>query len=144
MATPEDVLTAHGIKAWSSLNSAILIMNIIPKMLSLDTRYTFAYYHADENITYRPEHLLDMTITYNGAKWKINLSHDIASSVYTSPDEDAKLKSRVVGYLDLQRKMLEGFFAYIRVENLYNNKYYLQEHYPESGIKGLFGIRILL
>lgn len=144
MATPEDVLTVQGIEAWSSSNSAILVMNIIPKMLSLDTRYTFAYYHADENITYRPEHLLNMTITYNGAKWKINLSHDIASSVYTSPDEDAKLKSRVVGYLDLQRKMLEGFFAYIRVENLYNNKYYLQEHYPESGIKGLFGIRILL
>ncbi|HXK66395.1 MAG TPA: hypothetical protein PK348_09020 [Spirochaetota bacterium] len=50
----------------------------------------------------------------------------------------------MVGYLDLQRKMLEGFFAYFRVENLYNNRYYLRENYPESGIKGLFGIRILL
>ncbi|MGQ9842363.1 MAG: hypothetical protein ACUVRK_02255 [Spirochaetota bacterium] len=139
-----DVLTAKGIESWVFNNSFMLVMNIVPKVLNVDAQYTYAYYYADEHITYRPQHVLAMAITYNGTKWKINLSHDIASSVYTSPVDDTKLKSRVVGYLDLQRKMLEGFFAYFRVENLYNNRYYLRENYPESGIKGLFGIRILL
>ena len=144
ITVPGDVISAIGITAWVFSNSAMVMINIIPKLLTMDAHYTFSYYHADENITYRPQHLFDMSITYNGPKWKVNLIHDIASSVYTSPNKDDTLKSRIVGYLDLQRKMLEGFFAYIRVENLYNNRYYLRENYPESGIKGLFGIRILL
>ncbi|MCX8124275.1 MAG: hypothetical protein N3F66_08940 [Spirochaetes bacterium] len=144
VTVPGDVLTAKGIESWIFTNSINLAINVVPKLLAVDAQYKYSYYNASENITYRPQHLLAMAITYNGTKWKVNLSHDIAGSVYTSPQEDTKLKSRVVGYLDLQRKMLEGFFAYIRVENLYNNRYYLRENYPESGIKGLFGIRILL
>ena len=79
------MLTAKGIESWVFNNSFMLVMNIVPKVLNVDAQYTYAYYHADERITYRPLHTLAMTITYNGTKWKINLSHDIASSVYTSP-----------------------------------------------------------
>lgn len=139
-----DVLTAEGVPASILTNNLSLTAHVIPKLLTVNAQYTFAYYHADENITYRPKHVCTMAIVYNGPRWKINLSHDIASSVYISPVGNNKLTSRIVGYLDLQRKVLDGFFAYIRVENVYNNRYYLRHNYPESGIKGLFGIRILL
>ena len=40
--------------------------------------------------------------------------------------------------------MLEGFYAYFRIENLYNTRYTLREAYPEPGVTFLGGLRILI
>lgn len=144
ITTDGDVLSAHGIHAWVFNNSIKLNIRIIPMLIDFNLQYSYQTFRADEHITYRPVHTVTVESLYNGEKWKFNITHDIASSVYISPESGKKLSKHIIGNIDVQRKMLEGFFAYIRVENVYNNRYYLRENYPESGIKGLFGIRILL
>jgi len=64
--------------------------------------------------------------------------------VYTDPEGDEELSGAVIGTLGLQRRMLESFYAYIRVENLYNARYNLRDGYPEPGITLLGGLRILI
>ncbi len=117
---------------------------LMEKILKLALGYEYSFFDAEENITYRPEQRLDSSVQYTGSKWRFEWSNRILGKVYTDPESNKKLEGAVIGSLGMQRKVMEHFFAYLRVDNLYNNKYNLREGYPEPGITFLGGLRILI
>ncbi|HNX59142.1 MAG TPA: hypothetical protein PKK43_08575, partial [Spirochaetota bacterium] len=106
--------------------------------------YEYSHYYTSEHITYRPAHSVTSALKYNGSVLNIEWSNRYQSRVYTDPEKNGRLKSSVIGFLGAQVQMLTGFYSYLRVENLYNNKYYLRDGYPEAGLTVLGGLRILL
>ncbi|HDP80438.1 MAG TPA: hypothetical protein ENN21_06300 [Spirochaetes bacterium] len=117
---------------------------LLEKVLELSLGYEYAWYDAEVNITYRPEQLVNTMVKYTGSRWRFEWSNRILGKVYTDPDTDDMLDGSVLGYFGMQRRMMDNFFAYLRVENIYNNKYNLREGYPEPGVTFLGGLRILI
>lgn len=113
-------------------------------LLEMNLGYGYARFRADKNITYRPAHILSGSLKYNGALWKFEWTNKIMGRVHPDPDSPRRLDRAVIGYFGVQIKVLDSFYGYFRIENLYNNEYYLREGYPEPGITLLFGIRILI
>lgn len=117
---------------------------IYKKLLEITLSYEYSFFDAEDNITYYPNHNFLNSIVFNGKEWKLEWSNKIKGKVYTDPDEDEQIDEVVIGYFGIQRKMINGFYAYLRVENLYNHKYTLREDYPEPGFSLLGGLRILI
>lgn len=105
--------------------------------------YEFNYFQADKNITYKPMHSIKESLKYKGEKWNIEWSNSFTTKVYVSPDTDKNLKLVILGRFDIQREILNGFYAYISIDNLYNQKYNLRDGYPEPGVNVFGGIRVL-
>ncbi|MDY6933859.1 MAG: hypothetical protein SVZ03_06505 [Spirochaetota bacterium] len=114
------------------------------KILELAFGFEYSYFDADKNITYIANRKFSNTIKYNGKKWKLEWTNKYIGRVDTDPDEDNKLEEAMIGYFGIQRQVHDGFYAYARIENLYNNKYNLREDYPEPGFQLLGGLRILI
>ncbi len=139
-----DVLSAKTIPATlygSKLDSVFMLYE---KIVEITLSFEYTYYDAAENITYRPRQNFSNSVQYNGKTWKVEWSNKLIGKVYTNPDSDQQLAGAVIGYFGIQRMLLEGFYAYLKVDNLYNNKYSLREGYPEAGITFLGGLRILI
>lgn len=141
---PGDVLVAYTEETLSAGGEFTAVLHLVEKILDFEIGYQYDYYYADKKITYRPEHQFNGTVNFNGTNWKMTWENRFLGQMYTDPDTDHTLDSSIVADLDFQLKMLEGFYANFRVENMYNNKYYLRENYPEPGITLLGGVRILL
>ncbi|MCX7679222.1 MAG: hypothetical protein N2316_08370 [Spirochaetes bacterium] len=141
---PGNVLSAHPIEAIVYRSKFDVTITLFNRLVEYDLLYEFARYQADEWITYSPVHTFTSSIRYNGKRWTFDWNNRYISQVYTNPYTDDQLRAVIVGDFGIQRKMLESFYAYLKVENLYNYKYYLREGYPEQGITFLGGIRILM
>jgi len=141
---PGDVLVAYCEETMSAGGEFTAVLHLVKNILDVEMGYTYMYYDAENNITYRPRQQYNGTIKFNGTNWKMSWDNRVLDEMYTNPETNDTIDSSVVGDLDFQLKMLEGFFANFRVENMYNNKYYLRENYPEPGITLLGGVRILL
>lgn len=140
----EYLITAHGVKAKILTYAFDEDISIIRNQLRIIGGYQYQRFFADENITYAPLHSLNMVAKFNGKIINIDWTNELISPVFIDPDSDEKLKEALVGYLDVQFKTIETFYAYLRLENLYNNEYYLRDGYPEAGLTALIGIRILI
>jgi len=106
--------------------------------------YEYSYYDTESTVTYRPEQSFSNAIKFNGESWKIEWSNKYIDQVYADTDRERRLSEVLIGYFDIQRKMLDSFYAYVRIENLYNNEYYFRDGYPEPGIIVLGGLRIII
>ncbi len=114
------------------------------RILEFETAYEYSYFDADLNVTYHPTHQLSGAVKYNGELWRFSWVNRFQGQVYTDPRDDRQLGGFVVGEIGIQRKMLESFFGYIKIENLYNRKYFMREGYPEQGLSFMGGVRILI
>ncbi len=139
-----DVLSAQTIDALVYRSRLDMNIALFDRLLEYDLQYEFTRNQADEFITYSPVHSLTSSLRYNGRRWTFEWNNRYIGQVYVDPDSSEQLSAVIVGDAGMQRKMLESFFAYIKIENLYNYKYYLREGYPEQGITFLGGIRILI
>ncbi|HSV95422.1 MAG TPA: hypothetical protein VLM75_00660 [Spirochaetota bacterium] len=142
--TPGDVLSAETIEATTCASHVDSRFLLFEEVLEISLRYEYNYFIASEHITYRPRQNFGSAVKYNGKIWRFEWSNKLAGKVYADPDGDGEISGAVIGVLGLQRRMLESFYAYVRVENLYNARYNLREGYPEPGITFLGGLRILI
>ncbi|HPI23683.1 MAG TPA: hypothetical protein PLE73_10825, partial [Spirochaetota bacterium] len=106
--------------------------------------YEYANFVAERRVTYRPDHAFDGKLSYNGAWWKVQWGNRYIDPVFIDPDRADRLDRALIGSFGAQFRLLDGLFANLRVENLYNNKYNLRDGYPEPGITVLGGLRIML
>jgi len=141
---PGNVLVAYTEETLNAGGEFTAVLHLVDKILDFEVGYQYEYYYADRNITYRPRHRFNSRVKFNGTNWKMTWYNRLLGEMYTDPESDHTLDRSMVGDLDFQLKMHEGFYANFRVENMYNNKYYLRENYPEPGITLLGGVRILL
>jgi hypothetical protein len=139
-----NVLGAHGIRATSVVSNVDGKLKIAESGFEFDMSYEYSYFRAPEKITYTPSHVVNETFLYNGNKLKLEWGNKFVSKAYTRPDSDKTIRSAVIGLFGVQYQLVNGLFSYLRVENLYNSRYYLREGYPEPGVTVLGGLRILL
>ncbi len=141
--THGNLLSARSTEA--TLYHSRLDWNILlfDRMFEWVLSYEYSRFDADEYITYRPVHVLGSTFRLGGDVWKAVWGNRLNSQMHTDPENDSPIGAAVIGEFSLQRKMLESFYAYIKIDNLYNRGYYLRDGYPEQGLSVLGGIRIL-
>jgi len=140
----ENLLTAHPVNAHLLTYEFAGDVVVFPKTLSLTGGIKFLQYTAHENLTYHPGSSFDTVIRYTGPLFNIDWTNSYNGSVYIHPDADDKMDPALVGYLDVQIKTIETFYAYVRFENLYDSEYFVRDGYPEAGLSILGGLRILL
>jgi len=124
-------------------------LSILGSGFQLSSGYEYQWFHSSQVVTYHPSHSVNIGLKYSTQKWNVEWSNKFSSSVYTGTvdsetGEQKTLPSTIIGVISFQMQLVSGLFAYLRVENLYNNKYYLTEGYPESGITIMAGLRILI
>ncbi len=139
-----NVLSAQTLEVLRYRSRVDMNIALFGRLVEYDLSYEFMRYQADNFITYSPTHSFTSSLRYNGSRWTFDWNNRYIGQVYTNPDSSEQLGAVIIGDFGMQRKMLESFFAYIKIENLYNYKYYLREGYPEQGITFLGGIRILI
>lgn len=139
-----DVLSAEAVSVIHYNTKIDANFLFYKRILEFAFSFEYSYYDSDKNITYHPSRKFSNTIKYNAKKWKLEWSNEFISKVYTDPEDEKKLDEMMIGYFGVQRQMHNGFYAYIRIENLYNNKYNIREDYPEPGFLLLGGLRILI
>jgi hypothetical protein len=120
------------------------IISVPESGMQLSVGYEYNYFKAREYITYKASHSINSSLRFSTKVWNIEWSNKYSSRVYTNPGSTSKLPNSVIGFLGAQLQMINGLFSYLRIENLYNNKYYLRDGYPEAGVTVLAGLRILL
>lgn len=150
-ALPENIITLEPIeasfaKARSELYSTLYIAG---NPFSVDFKYDYYKYFTDDKykdvrITYRPANAFSLALGYSGEILEINWENTYQDDVYVDPYSDQKLSSFIVGNLDLNIKLHKSFYLYGRVNNIYNDKYYLREGYPEPGMQFFGGLRIII
>lgn len=144
VTVPGDVLSAETIEATTCVSNVDSRFSLFEKALEIALRYEYNYFIASDHITYRPRQNFGSAVRYNGKLWRFEWTNKLIGKVYVDPMGDEELSGAVIGTLGLQRQMLESFYAYIRVENLYNARYNLRDGYPEPGMSILGGLRILI
>jgi outer membrane cobalamin receptor len=85
-----------------------------------------------------------LTLGYVGTLFEINWENIYHDEVYIEPYSDKTLNSFVVGNLDFNVKLHKSFYLYARVSNIYDEKYYLRDGYPEPGVQFFGGLRIMI
>lgn len=143
-ANANNVLIAHEIKASSLSFKGDISLKVLNSGLVLESGYENFKPWADEKVTYRPLYIVNGTVKYNGDVWKLEWSNKFISKTFVDPESSKTLSHAVIGVLGAQYQMVRGLYSYLRVENLYNNRYSLREGYPEPGIVFLGGVRILM
>jgi len=139
-----NVLSASTLEVVSYRSRFDLNLALFDRAVEYGLSYEFVRYDADDYITYSPAHSFASALKYNGRRWTFDWNNRYVGQVYISPDTDTQLGNVIIGDFGMQRKMLESFFAYIKIENLYNYRYTMRDGYPEQGITFLGGIRILI
>lgn len=140
----ENLLTAHPVNAHLYSFDFGGDVVVIPRTLSMTGSVNILKYSARENLTYHPNMVFDTVIRYSGPLFNIDWTNSYRGKVYVRPESDKMLDPAIIGYLDLQIKTIETFYAYLRLENLYDAKYNVRDGYPEAGLSLLGGVRILL
>ncbi len=139
-----NTLSAETIEVTSYNTGLDTKLNFYKKLIELTFGYMYSYYDAAKNITYHPNHNFSKILKFNATKWGLEWGNRLIGNVYTDPDEDDKLSEAIIGHLGVQLMVLDGFYSYLKIDNLYNNKYNLREGFPEPGISFLGGLRILI
>ncbi len=111
--------------------------------LDFDFFYEYRYYSADEKVTYHPSHAGGALLRIAGEKWALEWENRLLGKVYVDPATKDTLDKAVVGMLNIQYRLLESFYLYGRVDNLYNSDFSLRDHYPEPGRIMMGGLRII-
>ena len=148
-AMPENVIALEPVEASFAKSRAELYstLYIAGNPFSVDFKYDYYKYFAkdsDIRITYRPENSFYLTLGYVGTLFEINWENIYHDEVYIEPYSDKTLNSFVVGNLDFNVKLHKSFYLYARVSNIYDEKYYLRDGYPEPGVQFFGGLRIMI
>jgi hypothetical protein len=139
-----NVLSAHGVDVTDVDAKTDAVISIRDGEFKVTAGYEYQWFLASENITYHPAHQVNIGLKYGSKEWNIEWTNKIASSVYTDVSSHETLPRSIVGLVGVQMQLVGGLFSYLRVENIYNSRYYLREGYPEAGITVLGGLRILI
>lgn len=148
---PENVLTiipidASFMNARGDFSTSIYLLE---HRFDVESSYDYFNYKPGNNfrdtkITYRPENIFSINLAYVGPLVEISWENSFNGGVYVEPGSDRRLGSYVIGNLDLHIKLYKTFYIYSRINNIYNEEYYLRDGYPEPGVQFFTGLRIMI
>jgi len=121
-------------------------LRVLSRRIRLAMNYEYNIYKAERNITYRPRDIFGGQINYRNNGLEIEWDNRLIDEVYINPDptDKRKLDRVLIGSIIMQHKIVESFFFYAKVNNLYDNKYTFREGYFEPGRTFLGGLRIVM
>jgi len=122
----------------------IFDVRIFQNQLRIGFNYEYYHFWADVNITYYPAHSLGNQIKFKEKRWELEWSNSYLGERYIDISDERRLPSTIIGNLSFQFRMLETFYFYATVENLYDRKFSYRNGYPEPGRILLSGLRIII
>jgi len=147
----EDVLTitpmeSSFVNARGELSTSLYILS---HRFEIETIFDYFNYipgsrFRDINITYRPENVISANINYSGPLFEIDWENSFYGKVYVDPQTDEELEAFVVGNLELHMKLYKTFYIFSRINNIYNEEFFLRDGYPEPGVQYFAGLRIII
>jgi hypothetical protein len=122
---------------------------LLSQLLNIEFVYDYYKYlpkkqYDDINITYRPENIFTLNLSYEGSLIEINWENSFRGRVYVKTDDDEQLASALIAALDVHVRIYETFYLHSRINNLYNAEYSLRDGYPEPGVQFFLGLRIII
>ncbi|MFC1670975.1 hypothetical protein ACFL20_11330 [Spirochaetota bacterium] len=146
LTTAEDMLSSQSLSAmiWNGRGDAEIDFSIFNNDLIININYEYYHFISNNKITFRPEHVFGGNIKYRCSAWELELDNKFIDKVYTDPMGNSKENMKVIGSVLFQLRMVESFYLYTKVNNLYNYKYSHRPGYPESGITFHGGLRVII
>ena len=143
---PEQVQTTHVMKieqAKARCETA-LGLAVYSAYLELGGKYEYVYSYASDAVTYQPAHVESGYIRLNVWRFETEFGTGYRSRMHASPFVRMEVQPALTGSVSLQVRVLDSFFLYGRVDNLYNSRYSTVYPYPEQGRTVIGGLRIIL
>ncbi|MBN1495736.1 MAG: hypothetical protein JXA07_03145 [Spirochaetes bacterium] len=143
---PDHVQTHHQMKVRQvrARGEVAIGIAIYSSSLEVGGRYEFNRFFASDYVTYQPEHQAGGYLKLGVWRFEAEFSTSYRHRVRVSPFIDVTMGPAHTGSLSLQFRVLESFFLYGRVDNLYNIRYSSVPGYPEQGRTIIGGLRILI
>ncbi len=143
---PEQVQTTHVMKieqARARCEAAVGVA-IYSVYLELGGKYEYTYSYASDYMTYQPAHLGSGYLRLNVWRFETEFSTGYRDRMNASPFYRMEVKQALTGSLSLQVRVLDSFYLFGRVDNIYNSRYSTVYPYPEQGRTVIGGLRIIL
>jgi hypothetical protein len=137
-----EVLTASSLPAQKYSFNLSGELQLFSDSFACLGEYTWTRIDADRNITYVPVHKGSLTLKYSGDRLNLEWGNLYQGQMFAFEDSGELIEPSVTGVLGLQFKTADSFYAYLRVENLYNNQMIMRWGYDEPGLTVLGGLRI--
>lgn len=148
---PENILSIQVIpvKYFNGKTEFVTSLILLRQVINIEFAYDYFRYfpekpYEENRITYRPENIYSVNLSYEGSWLEINWKNSYRGAVYVDPQEETKLGSSLLGTLDIFLKLYDTIYLHSRIINLYNEEYFLREGYPEPGIQFFTGLRIII
>ncbi len=145
---PGNVITAEEIpvEIYRFRGDMITDLRIFSNQLKFIVNYEYNHYKAEGNITYNPTDIIGGALNFKNNGWEVEWDNKYIGEVFVNPDPSVttKLEPAIIGSLKLQLRMVDTFYLYARINNLYDKKYSYREGYFEPGITFLSGLRIII
>ncbi|MBN1532188.1 MAG: hypothetical protein JXA20_05960 [Spirochaetes bacterium] len=110
--------------------------------IRLGAGYEYNHYRASRRVTYKPEYAATATMKIRIQRLGIDWNNTLMGSVYVDPYSSEKLGRSLIGSVMLSVRILESFYLYGKVDNVYGERYHYRYGYPEPGRLFLGGLRI--
>jgi outer membrane cobalamin receptor len=118
--------------------------SIYSNYLELGGKYEYAYSYASDYVTYQPDHRASGYFNLIVKRFDIQFSTGYRSKLYVSPFTSQTIAWSLIGSLSVQFKVLDTFYLYGRIDNIYNRTYHAVYGYPEPGRTIMGGLRIII
>lgn len=143
---PEQVQMHHQMKVrqFRARCEAALGFALYSGYCELGGRYEFARYYATDYVTYQPRHIANGYLRLSVWRFETEFSTSYRHRVPVSPFAAVTMGPVHTGSLSLQFRVLDSFFLYGRIDNIYNTRYSTVAGYPEPGRTVIGGLRIVL
>lgn len=143
---PELVLSTHRMKieqAAARCETAIGFA-IYSSSLEMGGTYEYTYSYASDYVTYQPVHQGNGFIRLTVYRLETEFSTGYRGRMHASPFCRMEMSPALTGSLYLQVRVLDSFFLFGRIDNIYNARYSTVYVYPEQGRSVIGGLRIII
>ncbi len=143
---PNLVLSTHmmNVEQARARCEAAIGFAVYSAYLELAGKYEYTYSYASDYVTYQPDHVGSGSLRLDVWRIEVEFTTGYRSVVQASPFYRMELEPALLGSLSLQVQVLESFYLFGRIDNIYNSKYSNVFFYPEQGRSIIGGLRIII
>jgi hypothetical protein len=143
---PELLLAPHRMKVMQCRARADggIGFAIYSSYLEIGGKYEYTYSYASDYVTYQPEHQASGYIQFNVWRLEFYFNAGYRSRVHASPFINHTIAKSLVSSCTLQFRVLDSFYLYGKIDNIYNTTYRTVYGYPEPGVIVAGGLRIMI
>jgi hypothetical protein len=143
---PEQVLEPYRMKVKQARarGEASVGFMIYSAYLELGGKYEYTYSYASSHVTYQPRHTGGGYLRVTVWRFEAEFNNAYRSRIDASPFISTTIGPALTGSLSLQFRVLDSFYLYGRVDNIYNSKRSTVYGYPEQGRTVIGGLRIVI